>query len=266
MSQYLLAGQVSELERLRLQSLVWERAARQLFEAVPVQRGWRCLDIGCGAIGVLRPLSEAVGATGSVLGIDVDESLLASARSFIAEAKLSNVKVRQADLFADDIGDEFDLVHLRFMFAPIGRESELLSRALKLCRPGGVIVIQEPDAASWSLVPRSSAFDRLRNIIIEAFKAGGGDFNAGSRTFSLVRDAGLTNIGFRAAVEGLPPRHPYLRVALQFAASLRRRIVANEIAAAEELDALVKSVENEIASAEVAGVTFVVTQVWATKP
>ena len=51
---YLLAGQVSELERLRLQSRVWEASGRRLLEAIDAQGGdgedtsRRALDVGCG--------------------------------------------------------------------------------------------------------------------------------------------------------------------------------------------------------------------------
>jgi hypothetical protein len=40
-SEYLLAGQVSELERLRLQSRVWEPAGRRLLEEIGDGRGYR---------------------------------------------------------------------------------------------------------------------------------------------------------------------------------------------------------------------------------
>ena len=58
MSQdYLLANQRSELERLRLQSRVWEPAGRQLLSKVDGGSGGRALDVGCGALGWLRILS-----------------------------------------------------------------------------------------------------------------------------------------------------------------------------------------------------------------
>jgi SAM-dependent methyltransferase len=264
-NEYLLAGQSAELERLRLQSLVWESATRAMLATVPVQQGWRCVDVGCGAIGVLRPLSEAVGPSGSVLGVDVDPLLLKSAEDFIAEHDLRNVQVRQCDIFAELPGEHFDLVHLRFMFAPIGREQELLARAVALCRPGGYIVVQEPDGSCWSLIPPADSFDRLKRIIFEAFRAGGGDFNVGRRTYALLQLAGLEDVRIRAAVEALQPGHPYLAVVLQFAASLRQRILNAQIATESELDQLTSEVR-ELLDRGSAGTTFLVTQVSARAP
>ena len=50
-SAYLLADRVSELERLRLQSLVWEPSGRRLLDEIGDGRGLRAVDIGCGVMG-----------------------------------------------------------------------------------------------------------------------------------------------------------------------------------------------------------------------
>ena len=68
---YLLAGQASELERLQLQSRVWEPSGQRLLEAIGPGRG-RGLDVGCGVLGWLRLLSRWVGPDGEVVGTDVD--------------------------------------------------------------------------------------------------------------------------------------------------------------------------------------------------
>jgi hypothetical protein len=55
---YLLAKQPSELERLRLQSRVWEPIGRELLSKLGDGSGRHALDVGCGAMGWLRVLSE----------------------------------------------------------------------------------------------------------------------------------------------------------------------------------------------------------------
>ena len=45
---YLLAGQLSELERLQLQSRVWEPTGRQLLSQLDGGTGGWVLDVGCG--------------------------------------------------------------------------------------------------------------------------------------------------------------------------------------------------------------------------
>ncbi len=44
---YLLAGQLSELERLQLQSRVWEPTGRQLLSQLDGGTGGWVLDVGC---------------------------------------------------------------------------------------------------------------------------------------------------------------------------------------------------------------------------
>jgi hypothetical protein len=52
----------------------------------------------------------------------------------------------------------------------------------------GIIAIQEPDSAAWRCYPPSDAWDRLKAAILEAFRRGGGDFDAGRRTYMMLRD------------------------------------------------------------------------------
>jgi ubiquinone/menaquinone biosynthesis C-methylase UbiE len=83
--KYLLANQPSELNRLQLQSRVWEPAGRQLLSRVGDGSGRHALDVGCGALGWLRILSDWVRPSGRVVGTDVDQSLLGAARYFVDE-------------------------------------------------------------------------------------------------------------------------------------------------------------------------------------
>src|SRR5262249_44564216 len=44
------------LERLRLQARVWEAETEAWLDHMGPITGWRCLDLGCGAMGILGPL------------------------------------------------------------------------------------------------------------------------------------------------------------------------------------------------------------------
>jgi SAM-dependent methyltransferase len=251
---------------LRLQAQVWEEDSAALFDQIPVRPGWECVDVGCGAMGVLRPLSERVGEGGRVLGIDADESFVRAAELFIADNELTNVRVKQADIFSDGLPDEmFDLVHLRFMFAPYGRDDDLLARALTLLRPGGVLVVQEPDASSWNTMPPHPAFEELKSLILDTVRRGGGDFNAGQRVFRRLRRSGLQKVMARACVHALSGAHPYMRLPLQFAESLRDRILAANLIESEELDALMNTVDGIVSKPDTGLLTFILVQAWGWK-
>lgn len=122
-NSYLLSGQASELERLQLQSRVWEPAGRELLALLRAPRHARAVDVGCGVMGWLRNLAGWVGPDGHVVGTDIDDKMLAMAREFIATERLENAAVVRDDLFDTRLEPaSFDLVHARFQIAPLGRQ------------------------------------------------------------------------------------------------------------------------------------------------
>lgn len=263
-SSYLLAGQASELERLRLQSRVWEPSGRALLEEVGDIRGARALDVGCGVWGWLRVLSEAVGPDGEVVGTDIDEGMLAAAKKFVADEGLVNVVLAQDDLFASRLDEgSFDLVHARYEICPLGRAHEQMETYLRLLRPGGTVVLEDPDPSSWHFNPPAPALERLIALIEEAFLHSGGDWQAGRKQLALLRDFGI-EAGVRAEVLALPPGHPYLRLPLQFATALEAKLLA--VTDAEELARLKEEGETELAEPGRWGTTFTLLQAWGARP
>src|ERR1700753_867413 len=99
-SDYLLASGSAEMQRLRLQAQVWEPAAVDFLATLDIRPGWKALDLGCGAMGILGPLSRSVGQTGTVVGLDSDATQLAAARSFVAESRLANVSMVDGNGFS----------------------------------------------------------------------------------------------------------------------------------------------------------------------
>jgi len=175
-SEYLLAGQVSELERLKLQSRVWEPSGRRLLGEIGDGRGARAVDIGCGVVGWLRVLSEWVGPDGQVVGTDIDDAMLAVANEFVAEERLGNVQLVKDDLFASCLEPaSFDLVHARYEITPLGRGPEQMTTYLQLVRPAGTVVLEDPDVASWHFNPPAPALQKLITLIVEAFRRTGVD-------------------------------------------------------------------------------------------
>lgn len=266
-NQYLLAGGEAELERLRLQARVWEPEAEAMLDRIGLRPGWACIDLGCGAMGILGPFSRRVGPDGRVVGVDTDAKQLAAARAFVQEAGLGNVEILERDAYNTGLPREsFDLVHVRFVFAPVGRDAELLPEILALTRPGGVVAIQEPDANSWNCFLPHPAWARLKGAILAAFARGGGDFNAGQRTYGMLRRAGLEGVQIRAAVVALQDGHPYMRLPIQFATSLRRRILDAGILTEAGLDEAMAGCEQIAKDPETFVTSFVITQIWGRKP
>ena len=258
---YLLAGQTSELDRLQLQSLVWEPASRRLLDKIGEGRGARALDVGCGVMGWLRVLSEWVGPDGEVVGTDIDDAMLSAADRFVAAEGLRNVALVKDDLFESELeAASFDLVHARFEIAPLGRGQEQLATYLRLVRPGGTVVLEDPDLGSLHFnPPPTPAQEELIVLIRETFRQSGGDINAGRTHLGLFRRFGI-EANVRAEVLALPPGHPYLRLPLQFSTALAPRL--RSFVNADKLERLQKEAEAEIQEPGRWGTTFTLLQAW----
>jgi SAM-dependent methyltransferase len=263
-SDYLLAGKASELERLQLQSRVWEPSGRQLLEEIGDGRSTRTLDLGCGVLGWLRILSEWVGPDGEVTGTDVDDAMLSEADRFVTGEGLRNVGLVKDDLFASELEPHaFDLVHARYEITPLGRPQAQMETYLHLARPGGTIVLEDPDVASWHFNPPAMALEKLIALIVEAFRQNGGDLNAGRSNLHLLREFGIEG-EVRAEVIALPPGHPYLRLPLQFATALEEKL--QSFVTADELATLRERGEEELREPGRWGTTFTLLQSWGRLP
>jgi SAM-dependent methyltransferase len=258
-STYLLAGQASEVERLQLQCRVWEPSGRRLLAQIGDGRGGRAVDIGCGVMGWLGLLSEWVGPDGEVVGTDIDDAMLCAAERFVADEGLGNVLLRNDDLFATRLEPaSFDLVHARFELTPLGRGHDQMQTYVRLLRPGGTIVLEDPDWGSWHFNPPAEGCQKLIALIREAF-ARWGDAEAGRNHLELLRGCGIEG-NVRAEVLALPPRHPYLWLPLQLSAGLEPRLLS--YVSAEELRRLRQDAENELQEPARWGTTFTLIQSW----
>jgi SAM-dependent methyltransferase len=258
--EYLLAGQISELERLQLQSRVWEPSGRRVLEEIGDGHSARSLDVGCGVLGWLRVLSEWVGPDGEVIGTDIDEGMLSAAEQFAIDEGLRNVHVTKDDLFNSQLEpDSFDLVHARYEICPLGRAREQMETYVQLARSGGTIVLEDPDPASWHFNPPAPALERLIELIQEAFLASGGDWMAGRNHPQLLSEFGIEG-NVRAEVVALPPGHLYLRLPLQFATAMEERLI--KMVGADEVERLRREGEAEVQEPGRWGTTFTLLQCW----
>jgi cyclopropane fatty-acyl-phospholipid synthase-like methyltransferase len=84
-------GSEVELERLQLQALCLEGLTRRLIRESGIGPGMRVLDLGAGPGDLAFLVAEAVGPSGSVVGVDREERSVELAKRRSAEAGYSNV-------------------------------------------------------------------------------------------------------------------------------------------------------------------------------
>jgi len=107
----------------------------------------RVLEVGCGT-GVFLPLlAESVGETGEVVGVDRAVPFVEQARE--RTRHLPKVRVDQGDAYALPYPTQsFDAAHCERVLIHLNDPSAALSEMRRVVRPGGRIVVAEPDWAS----------------------------------------------------------------------------------------------------------------------
>jgi|SRR5581483_1705751 len=125
--------------RLRLLEACHDPATIRRLGDVGVGPGWRCLEVGGGGGSITRWLCSAVGPQGHVTAVDLDTR-------FLEEIDAGNLDVRRLDVTTDELPEgAFDLVHTRAVLVHLPTREEVLDRLVAALRPGGWIVLEEPD-------------------------------------------------------------------------------------------------------------------------
>src|SRR5262249_5040917 len=124
--QYVLGYRQEEQARLQQQAQELAHESDWLFDQIPLTRGARVVEIGCGPHGCLALLSERVGPTGRVVGVERSAEAVALARGLISERGLENVEVLEADARSTGLPPAtFDLVTSRLVLVNVPEPEQI---------------------------------------------------------------------------------------------------------------------------------------------
>jgi ubiquinone/menaquinone biosynthesis C-methylase UbiE len=128
-------------------SLGGERRVREkVLDLLPLHKGDRVLEIGCGTGTVTLMAAHRVGETGEAVGIDPSPEMLTRARAKLAAAPLPHVSfLESGGSHLPFPANHFDAVILFLVLHEMAHSDRLasLSETLRLLRPGGHVVIGE---------------------------------------------------------------------------------------------------------------------------
>ncbi len=193
--KYVIAGGAAGRDRLRLLSEVMDPHTRRNIARAAIPEGARCLDIGCGGGEVSVLLAQAVGASGKVVGIDLDEEQLAIVRQELADRDLTNIELECRDATEWTPSEPFDYVYMRFILTHLADPLALLRAAKSCLRPGGMVLVEDIDFRGHFSEPRCEALDRSVQLYTDSVSKRGADANIGTRLPGLLRNAGFGDIG-----------------------------------------------------------------------
>jgi ubiquinone/menaquinone biosynthesis C-methylase UbiE len=160
--------------------------------AAQLEPGERVLDVACGTGVLTRHLVGLVGPDGTVVGLDVNERMLA-----VAKRKAPAIEWRQgrAEELPFDAGS-FDAVVSQFALMFFEDRQSAIREMVRVLRPGGRLAV-----AVWGTIESSTGYAELAGLLKslfgdEAANALRAPFRLGDvqALRSLFNDAGLANV------------------------------------------------------------------------
>lgn len=191
---YTMGRTAGEEQRLQFQADMLSGPTHRLLVYAGIEPGMKVLDLGSGAGDVALLAAELVGPSGSVVGIDVNDTILETARRRAAEAGYPNVTFIAGDLRTVELDDEFDAIVGRLILCHLADPTATLRDVLSYLRPGGIIAIGEwdfPSFVSQNSYPLRPLIQRASAWAVEALNRGGVDVYTARKLHQIFIDAGL---------------------------------------------------------------------------
>ncbi len=123
--------------------LVLPRARRRAVVALDLKDGDAVLEIGAGTGRNLSYLVDAVGPSGTVIGVDASEGMLAEARKLVERHGWSNVQLLEQDATQLLVDHDLDAVLFSLSYSVIPQPQLALALAWKQLRSGSRVVVMD---------------------------------------------------------------------------------------------------------------------------
>ena len=177
-----------ELDRLRALEAAYDPTSMEHLARLGVGAGARVLFAGAGAGGLVSWAAEQVGPAGQVVAVDLDPRLLEPLAS-------ATVEVHTADVTAGALpGGGYDAVHARLLLGHLRDPAAVLATLARALRPGGALLVEEYDWASYGPAFPSEASEKTIAAFTRVLAEGGFDPGLGRRLPTLLRRLGLAPV------------------------------------------------------------------------
>ena len=205
---YPVLSDESEIERQLRVAERYADQARDLCQRAGLQPGDRVVEIGCGPVGALLVLSQVVGPSGSVVGLDANAGALERARTILDRHGVGNVSLVQANLDTLDqrtlLGaGPFDVVFCRRFLIWQPRPVEAVRKMLPLLRPGARLIVTDPvDAPDYPVAdPPVPALERGSRLLFGVIRSRGGSPDVARHYRRICGELGLEILHHRAIID-----------------------------------------------------------------
>ncbi len=135
-------GNAAENYELFFVPNIGQRVAERLMKLAGLGQGERVLDVACGTGVVTRMAANAVGAEGSVTGLDVNPGMLEVARTLAAKQPIEWQEGNAESLPLDD--DAFDVVLCQMGLQFVSNKVAALGEMRRVLKQGGRLLLNVP--------------------------------------------------------------------------------------------------------------------------
>jgi ubiquinone/menaquinone biosynthesis C-methylase UbiE len=155
--------------------------------------GMRLLDVGCGPGTITSGLAQRV-APGPVIGIDMSDSVIETAKSLAAKNATGNLTFEVGSIYQPRFAPgSFDAVYTHQVLQHLRQPVEALRQMRTLLAPGGMVGVREVDWGSTTFFPDNKGMHRFLELYYELARRNGGEPDAGRHMRKWFREAGFAD-------------------------------------------------------------------------
>ena len=230
-----------------------------------IKEGMRILDVGCGTGDVSMMAAELIGNSGEIIGVDISEAALATAREGAKQKHLANLRFIQADLagLPSDLGNFDAIVGRRILMYQKDAVNSIKS-LLPFLKPDGLLIFQESDCLAASVSTASMPLHTLvQSWIWDTVAKEGGNIHIGMNLYAIMKQAGLKIGQIRG--EAILQTYESGSDLAWVTKMMLKRIIEADIATEEEIeiDTLEERLQNERAESNSVFIRDMAFGVWA---
>jgi SAM-dependent methyltransferase len=234
--RYSITGGDTDADRLARQARVMAGATEEFVARAGLREGSSCVDVGCGQGQVSIAMARIVGASGRVVGTDVDSDALEAARS---ASEMAGVSVDFVLAHASEVVDEnaFDLAFSRLVLSHLVDPISALRAMRATVRPGGSVAVEDLLNGTLRSEPPRAVLEDLQRVYGATVRANGGDPTIGPRLRAMLRAVGLGDVTEHVVSNPMVSVAEKLFLA-ELVRNMRRAVLEADAATEAELDAV----------------------------
>lgn len=194
--EYVLGTDKAELDRLGFQHRLWSDLAYATWRAAKIEPGMNVIDVGCGPGFATFDLSDIIGPSGRVVGVDESAAFVEHLAAQAASRGHAHIKAMKGDAQRlDALGlaeQSFDLAYVRWVLCFVSDPLAVLKGIARLLKPGGKLAVNDYfNYESMTIAPKKVAFSRGIAAVGQSWRERGGDQDIMGRITGLAAQAGL---------------------------------------------------------------------------